>query len=185
MQQDAEGTLSTVLSMTTDWLKYAEAKNAGLGTVNGAAVAAIVGYLGSASSFPEAWKLGLWVAATCFSISTLLVLVSFIPKIDPANVLANRYGRRDAGDNLYFFGHLSKYKPQELVDAVCAKYSVRSMSPPRCLDLANQITANARITTVKSQWFKRGAWVTFVGFVALYMVPFFLWLLGHLSSRVS
>lgn len=157
-QADTEARLLRLLDLTNDWLRYAEAKNgvmigltsagavgtlAALGQVTGGdlrSVALVFLIVGEAALLPE---LGL-------------ALRSFLPTTDLARWVTGRRGRPAAEDNLYFYGHVAKYSPRHLAEAVARRYEGATRDEPlgeAALDLAAQVVTNARITLWKLRLF--------------------------------
>ncbi len=169
---EAETSLYNLMNTVSDWLKYAEAKNAGLATVSGAAAAAIMGFLGSASDVPKEWFIGLVVAASCFWLSTVAALISFLPRLSPLERALQKQSKPSNDDNLYFFGDLKKYSPEQLLDALVSKYGLAGVSGSRsALDLAAQVTVNSQIASSKFRWFSVGASFAFLASITLAVVP--------------
>lgn len=173
-----ESHLETTFNTVSEWLRFAEAKNAGLVALNGITLSASVTYLSSETS-NTVWTAGLSVGVVCFAISSLIALISFLPEVGLSRVLRQHHGRiSPLFDNLLFFEHLKKYKPDELVQAVSEKYGLPldRGSQQLCQDLAAQITANARIASRKNTLFTLGAWVTLIGAILVPIVAFIAWL---------
>lgn len=80
-QQEAfERVLTSTLSRVTEFLKFAEAKNAALLTFASAWILASVNLLhGSAQMQPE-WRTALTCALPLFAVAALVAIVSFLPK---------------------------------------------------------------------------------------------------------
>jgi hypothetical protein len=158
---EVEQRLLSILGMVNDWLKFAETKNAGLVGLGSAGAAVLSSFLGSADE--RVLTVGLGIAAVTVSISVLVGLASFFPRTSAARHLTRELGRPGEGDNLYFYGHLAKYAPPALVEAIARDYAqtgytevvhVRSRE-----DLAAQIIVNSRITLAKLQLFGIATWL--------------------------
>jgi len=144
--------------------------------LNGITLSASVTYL-SSETRNTVWTAGLSVGVVCFAVSSLIALISFLPEVGLSRVLRQHHGRiSPQSDNLLFFEHLKKYKPDELVQAVSEKYGLDTGSQQLCQDLAAQITANARIASRKNTLFTLGAWVTLIGAILVPIVAFTAWL---------
>jgi hypothetical protein len=156
-----EQRLLSILGMVNDWLKFAETKNAGLVGLGSAGAAVLASFLASADD--RVLTVGLGIAAVTVSISVLVGLASFFPRTSVGRHLTREVERPAAGDNLYFYGHLAKYAPPALVEAIARDYAqtgytdvvhVRSRE-----DLAAQIIINSRITLTKLHFFGIATWL--------------------------
>ena len=68
-------------------------------------------------------------------------------------------GRRPRpSDNLYFYGDVCGYRPEQLAAEIARRYDkTRGYDParhPSHVDIASQVIANSRITVAKNRWFK-------------------------------
>jgi len=107
--------LNKILSNVIDWLKFAEAKNAGLLAFNCAAIAGIM------RGFPEDDNLTIykWFMVFLFAISVCISIYTFLP------VLNKTFNYRKLDDvkfeveklklNCYFFNHHSKINCKQLL----------------------------------------------------------------------
>jgi hypothetical protein len=159
-QDEVEQRLLSILAMVNDWLKFAETKNAGLVGLGSAGVAVVGSFLGQAHD--RVLIVGLGIAAVLVSISVLVGLVSFFPRTGLARHLTHEVGAPSAADNLYYYGHLARYAPVALVEAIARDYAqtghtdvVHARSRE---DLAAQIIVNSRITLAKLQLFAIATW---------------------------
>jgi Family of unknown function (DUF5706) len=158
---EVEQRLLSILGMVNDWLKFAETKNAGLVGVGSAGAAVLASFLASADD--RVLSVGLGIAAVTISFSVFVGLASFFPRTSLARHLTREVGRPGEGDNLYYYGHLAKYAPATLVEAIARDYAqtvytevvhVRSRE-----DLAAQIIVNSRITLAKLELFGIAIWL--------------------------
>ena len=158
---EVEQRLLSILAMVNDWLKFAETKNAGI-VGFGAAGAAVIGSFLNRSD-DTVLVAGLAVAVALMAISVLVGLSSFFPRTSLARLLTHDAGKPDESDNLYYYGHLAKYAPAALVEAIARDYAqtgftdvvhARSRN-----DLAAQIIVNSRITLAKLELFGIATWL--------------------------
>lgn len=164
-----EAKLTTLLATVNEWLKFAEAKNGGAVGIASGAVAILLGYLnaGGFSFFPGTL---LTLGGICFVLSAVVGITSFSPRTDFLRLKAQRHGKPTRSDNLYFFGHLAKYSARQLVDAIVEKYldeqgrQAHELKDLQ-LDLASQVTINARITMWKLRLFNIAVGLFGVGVV--------------------
>jgi hypothetical protein len=158
---DLESRLLRLLTMVNDWLKYAEAKNS---LVVGLSSAGLFGSLTAVpdtiegSSHHDAALSMLLAGVIALIISLSLSLMSFMPRTNLTKWLARRQGSPTKDDNLYYYGHLAKYIPRNLAQALERRYEPRtgrgSRDDPDDLsdgevEIAEQIVINARITLWK------------------------------------
>lgn len=168
---DIEAKLQSIFTNVNDWLKYAEAKNAGILVFSGAAIAAIMGFLGSSFKIEPEWKIGLFTCVGFLSITCIITLWSFIPK---NKIKYKNRGIPSREDNLYFYGHLCKYNPQELIRALSLIYynnDSQELINRRNIDLAAQIIMNSGITMDKNQMFKLAARIALIGLLSIVAIP--------------
>ncbi|HEY7037011.1 MAG TPA: Pycsar system effector family protein [Thermomicrobiales bacterium] len=157
---EVEQRLLSILAMVNDWLKFAETKNAGLVGLGSAGAAVAASFLSQADD--RVLTVGLGIAAVLLSICVLIGLASFFPRTSLARYLTHDAGRPGAADNLYYYGHLARYAPAALVEAIARDYAqtgytdvVHARSRD---DLAAQIIVNSRITLAKLQLFGIATW---------------------------
>ena len=100
---------------------------------------------------------GLGIGALALMLSLLLTVASFLPSTDLEKHLVGDRERPTPRDNLLYYGHLARYEPRALVEAIAGMYfdhesrvctkqaRHRSRSPDR---------HNARITVRKLALFR-------------------------------
>jgi hypothetical protein len=176
-ERDLEARLVQLLSMVNDWLKYAEAKNS---LVVGLASAGLVTSLATLPKLIEgserhSLSLLLLIAGEIALVTSLISsLASFMPRTDLARWVLDHEGKPDGGDNLFYYGHLAKYKPEQLAATLTRRYQPRSARSrvdeqdlsESVVELAEQVVTNARITLWKLRLFVP-ALITFVCGVVL------------------
>lgn len=150
-------TLVDIRDLVNDWLKYAETKNGAIVGLASAAAAVALTSLADRDTEPWPVVLGLGLASGCLVLSLLVGLGSFLPQTKFTRLLAGRSIDPAAEDNLFYYGHLAKYTPRSLAEAVARRYAgdESDAAPVRDphLDLAAQIVTNARITLWKLRLF--------------------------------
>lgn len=155
--EKVETRLLTILEMVNEWLQFAEAKNAGLVAVDALGLAAILTIL-PASAVPDAVGGGLVVASLLLMCSLGISLWSFIPRSDIGKLVSPVGRRPRATDNLYFYGDVCGYRPDQLAAEIARRYDkILDYDPanhPSHVDLASQIIANSRITVAKNGYFR-------------------------------
>ncbi len=163
-----EGRLLTMLEMVNEWLQFAEAKNAGLVALDGLALAAILTILPEVE-VPEAMTAGLVVASLLLLVSLGISLWSFLPRSDLGNLVSPAGRRPRATDNLYYFGDVCGYRPEQLAAEIARRYDkIRDYDPAQHLshvDIASQVIANSCITVAKNRSFKVATWIALLALV--------------------
>lgn len=129
-------TLIRIYTIVIDWVKYAETKNAVTLAFSGAAITAIVTYLGAKEPPFNSLKIGLLISIFLIAISMLISVISFLPKTDVykygwnlSNKLRN-VSIDSENDNFYSYNDLRKYvnlksskpSPDKLLDALNEHY---------------------------------------------------------------
>jgi hypothetical protein len=167
-----EERLDKLLRSVNDWLKFAETKNAGIVGLSSGGAAVGLAFVNT-SEVSRSWLIvGLYaLAGLSLLLSLSLALGSFLPQMTLTKLLAgDDYGVPQPDDNLYFYGHLAKYPPRDLVEAIARRYEERA--PPvtiaeRVIDLAEQVVINSRITVWKLRLFQRAVALFALAIVAL------------------
>jgi hypothetical protein len=158
VQRDVQRQLSELLGRVIDWLKFAEAKNTGSVGLSSTGLGVIVTFLVAGPPIPTVAGVGLAVGAVALMLSLLLTVASFLPSTDLEKHLVGERERPTTRDNLLYYGHLARYEPRALVEAIAEMYFEQSGEPyaPSKLDvdLAAQIVTNARITVRKLALFR-------------------------------
>jgi Family of unknown function (DUF5706) len=157
-QRNVERHLSELLGRVIDWLKFAEAKNTGSVGLSSTGLGVIVTFLVAGPSITALAGIGLGVGALALMFSLLLTVASFLPSTNLEKHLVGERERPTSRDNLLYYGHLARYEPRALAEAVAEMYfdQERETYIPSKLavDLAAQIVTNARITVRKLALFR-------------------------------
>jgi hypothetical protein len=152
-KRDVEHQLSEQLTRVIDWLKFAEAKNTGSVGLSSTGLGVIVTFLVAGPPIPALAGVGLGIGAFSLMLSLLLTVASFLPSTDLEKHLVGDRERPTSRDNLLYYGHLARYEPRALVEAIAEMYfeqESESYAPSKlAIDLAAQIVTNARITVRK------------------------------------
>lgn len=150
--------IKSIFQNVNEWLKFAEAKHAGLLVLNSGVIFGILAiYKDYQSCLP---KIIILLTLIFFGLSMLLSIVSLFPRTH--NVLSKQ--KKIKNPNLYFAGHLCK------LDVDDFKAELHKIKPTHVFDrfeddLLNQIIVNATITTRKYHLFKLATVSTIVGFI--------------------
>lgn len=159
--------LKSIFDYVNDWLKFAETKNAALVAFDGAAVLGLISISENLGSGQVTAKGCIVVAFVFLSISLLIALVSFLPqtrsiKALPATIKPQE--DRLGNDNLYFFEHILKYRPEdyltkikqgfESMDLADSSGTKKTQINTLSVDLSQQIIINSQIASRKYHYFK-------------------------------
>ena len=157
-RRDIEQQLSEQLTRVIDWLKFAEAKNTGSVGLSSTGLGVIVTFLVAGPPIPALAGVGLGIGAFSLMLSLLLTVASFLPSTDLEKHLVGDRERPTSRDNLLYYGHLARYEPRALVEAIAEMYfeqeSEAYVPSKLAIDLAAQIVTNARITVRKLAFFR-------------------------------
>ena len=157
-QRDVERQLSELLTRVIDWLKFAEAKNTGSVGLASTGLGVIVTFLVAGPPIPTVAGVGLAVGAVALMLSLMLTVASFLPSTDLEKHLVGDRERPTSRDNLLYYGHLARYEPRALVEAIAEMYFEQQgeayVPSKLAIDLAAQIVTNARITVRKLRLYR-------------------------------
>lgn len=159
-----EERLKYLLSLNSDWVKFAETKNAALLVAASGLVLMLLDHY-PARTLASGVRACFWVGGVSLTISSLICLISFIPHLTIP--LIGRTEVPQTGDNLMFFRDIAKYSASEYLDAL---YRAEGSSPvvnKIQSDLAAQVIANACISLKKFRYYTVAAWITGVGIFSL------------------
>lgn len=145
--------LKYIFGNVNDWLKFSEAKHAGIIVLNSAI---IIGVL-SSSNFPfEKWS--TIISLTAISISILASLIAQFPVT--TNFLIRYENLKNP--NIYFFGDLAKIKMTDFISNFQKSYP--EFKPTESDEnIINQILINSKITSTKYKIFKFCCWLSVFG----------------------
>ena len=153
IKRDVERQLSELLARVIDWLKFAEAKNTGAVGLSSTGLGVIVTFLVAGPPIPTLAGVGLAIGAVALMLSLLLTVASFLPSTNLEKHLVGERERPTSRDNLLYYGHLARYEPRALVEAIAEMYfdqEGETYAPNKLdIDIAAQIVTNARITVRK------------------------------------
>ena len=157
-KRDVEHQLSELLIRVIDWLKFAEAKNTGVVGLSSTGLGVLVTFLVAGPTIPDLSGVGLGIGAVALMVSLMLAVGSFLPSTNLEKHLVGDHQRPTARDNLLYYGHLARYEPRALVEAMAEMYFKQQgeayMPSKLAIDLAGQIVTNSRITVRKLALFK-------------------------------
>ena len=168
MQTDPE--LRFIFSNVNEWLKFAEAKLAGMIVLNSAIIIGILSSYGTIHDYID--KNAAIIGVIAVGASLFWCIATQLPVL-------NKFlsGGRSTGTlNLYYFGHLANLTQQEFLNEF---KRVNPNFSPSLLDeqLTNQILINACIAKAKFVAFRNAGYLTAsgIGIIAFTSVIKTLW----------
>lgn len=166
-----EDRLYKLFNNVNDWLKFAEAKNFGLLALNAAIVFGFSQTNFSEESVLE--KAGLYFFCPFAFISFIVTLISLFPilsKIEKGehvktwiSKLSNWIDTETRFENIHFYGYLKGIDESEFESQFLSKIGSSDAFTEFEKELTIQILYNSRITSLKYQLFKIGAFFFFLG----------------------
>jgi type III secretory pathway component EscR len=154
-----------------EWLKFAEAKNFGLLSLN---TAIVFGFMQvNFQNCIVIQKTGLYVFLPCALISFFLSLISLIPIISKIeknihekrwiNKICNCIAKEEKKENIHFYDYLKFINETEFETSFLKKVNSTCSFTQFERELVTQILYNSRITWLKYQLFKIGAYFFLTG----------------------
>jgi hypothetical protein len=165
-----EELLQKLFQNVNDWLKFAEAKNLGLLTLNAAIVFGFTQITFSKDSAIETAGFCIFLPLVLFSfLACLLSLFPILAKFEKdatakswINKVSQWIDNERQFENIHYYGYLKNLEENEFE----SKFLAKTNSTDRFLDyekeLSTQILYNSRITSLKFQLFKIGAFLFLV-----------------------
>lgn len=145
-----EEKLKFIFTNTNEWLKFAEAKNAVLITVNGAALFAILTIIND-NKWLTPYTGIFFILVFGIAISLISSLISFIPKYKAHKLCNNKCSDND---NIIFYGDIQKYSVGGFLKKLYIKNGQNQCDFSNFeKDLANQIIINSKIALKKNKQF--------------------------------
>jgi hypothetical protein len=157
--------LNNILNNVSEWLKFAETKNAGLVVFNSAAIA---GILQAYPAEPASLQLLKGLIILCFTLSICVSLYTFLPVLNKTFTYQKyedaKFEAEKANLNCYFFNHHSKINCKQLLALLKFKSGNSTYSTTDVdMDIADQIINNAEIAVSKFKLFSVAAYLSFGG----------------------
>jgi hypothetical protein len=159
--------LNSILNNVSEWLKFAETKNAGLVVFNSAAIA---GVLQAYPAEPASLQVLKGLIIVFFALSVCISLYTFLPILNKT-FSYNKYEdakfeAEKANLNCYFFNHHSKINCKQLFALLKYKSGNSTYTHTDVdMDIADQIINNAEIAVSKFKLFTWAAYLSFGGVV--------------------
>jgi hypothetical protein len=158
-----EERLLRVLDIVTDWLRFAESKNAALIGFDGASIYGITQALGidfiKRSAFWSGYAVFVLILLVLSAVSSL---VSFVPKLKP---VSSKSDLEVNDPNCLYFEHLKDLSEVAIIQAICESDEVEFSRFEK--DAASQIKHFSNIVSEKYVYFTIAVWIT----VCAYITP--------------
>lgn len=174
IRTDVETHLFELLQMVNDWLKFAEAKNAGLIALAGLSLTGLLSFAASVDRFVYGAAIFLVLGAALWLGSIMLAVYSFMPLTSNVLPKGELKDMVEETDNLFYFGHLANFSRQTLLEAVGVEQEATSERARFERNLADQVITNSRITVKKmdlfdiaTRWWVAGTLIVAAGVVWL------------------
>lgn len=139
--------LKYIFGNINEWLKFSEAKHAGIIVLNSAI---IIGVISSYSNFSGLEKIPTVISLSILGISIFLSLIAQFP-VTSNFIIRNKAPKQNP--NIYFFGDLSKISENDFIAEFKKSYANFNPSSSES-NLINQILVNSKITASKFLLFK-------------------------------
>lgn len=155
-----ESRLLEIYDRASEWLKFAESKNAGLVALNAALVA---GLLSTASAFEFMGSIKPYWMVINISLLLISATISMVSMVPQLAFLRLKVSESEQTKSVFFFEHIQKWYA-EPVDYLNAIALAEGTDPKEWtaleIDFADQIIQISRIGTRKYSHFKFAAWIT-------------------------
>lgn len=179
-----EEKLYKIFNNVNDWLKFAEAKNFGLLTLNAAITFGLTQVKFSDDSILQLVAFYVFVPFSILSfISCLISLFPIVAKIESKNKegkirkvmkiinkISNFIDRDRFFENIHFYGYLKELTETEFESQFLKKTGSKDEFTKYETELVTQILYNSRITSLKYKFFKIGAFMFLIGIVTSILV---------------
>jgi len=182
-----EEQLYKIFTNVNDWLKFAEAKNFGLLTLNAAIAFGLTQVEFSNESVIK--TIAFCVFFPFLTLSFIPCLISLFPivtKIESknkkgeirnsmkfVNFLSNKIDKDKSFENIHFYGYLKDLEEDKFEEKFLKKIGSTDKFTKYETELATQILYNSRITSLKYKFFKIGAFLFLFGLIiSILLLPF-------------
>jgi hypothetical protein len=149
----------------TEWLKFAETKNAALLTFNGVLLFGIVRILQSNVSYFTPYTKTFTACIILLIINICINLMSFIPALTQSKKqkLKSSLSNEQVNDlNLLYYGNLKNFNEVKFLEAIIKKYNLpaNDQTDEYLKDLSLQIVTLSSIATKKYIFFSISVYIT-------------------------
>jgi len=164
--------LENTFSNVNDWLKFAETKNGVIAAFNSTVALAILNALIDkkiAGCFMQKY---LTFSVVVLLGAAFIALISFLPQV---TILKFKKRNNSAKTkNLLFFGDIALFTGEEYLKEIEQRYGEIEENKNYKLDIAEQITTNAKIALIKYRCFMIALWFDLIIFMTpsvLLLIP--------------
>jgi len=179
-----EEQLYKIFNNVNDWLKFAEAKNFGLLTLNAAIEFGLTQITFSDDSVLKIVVFCVFMPFSILSfIPCLISLFPIVTKIESknkkgeirnsmkfVNYLSNKIDKDKSFENIHFYGYLKDLREDKFEKEFLKKTGSTEEFTTYETELVTQILYNSRITSLKYKFFKIGAFIFFIGIIASILI---------------
>lgn len=153
--------LKFAFTNVNDWLKFAEAKNAGLLALN---AAGIIGILQCGETLLSTFPVLRGLLLIAFCLSSAICIYSVLPQVNKyfkayKKLTPTEYGLKKSGLNYLFFGDTALLSNLQLIDLYKSKVPGATLNDAD-RDLAYQIVNNSELALQKFKVFNKAGWIT-------------------------
>jgi uncharacterized membrane protein YeiB len=165
----AEDILKDTYKDVTEWLKFAEAKNAALLTFNGAIVFGLLRLMSSNQEILLSLNKALYFSIFILSINMLILLSSFLPALNQSKKQYPRFSNENSDKlNLLYYRDLSNLSTDAYLNLLKENYMINNeLLNQHYKDLATQITTLSSIAMKKYKLFIICAYITLLSIVII------------------
>ena len=167
---ESEERLFKVFSNVSDWLRFAEAKNAMLAAFNAASI------YGITKSFEVSFIKNnpyllfyLGVAILFLVFSSVCVLISFAPRV---TIIKGGWYAPSSPPNILFFEYLKTKNADDILTEICGPAPQNGYTRIE-KDLAVQIQQNSIIASRKYSYFTIALWLSIAAYITFPLAAFF------------
>src|SRR5699024_1958230 len=146
--------LKIIYNDVKEWLKFAEAKNAGFLAFNGVVIFGYYELLDSKIPLVANHIYAVYIGIICCLLSTLLLLISFFLLNKTVFNINKKRKVKKVGNttNTIFYGSISENNRESYLENLKEKYNITD--DRKNADLIDQILLNSKITFYKLEIFK-------------------------------
>lgn len=147
----------------TEWIKFAEAKNAALLTFNGVLLFGILKVVESNNSLITSLSKVLYISSAILILNIGYILFSFLPLLNHSKKIQNiQSNTSESNENLIFYGDLYKLTPDIFLNKVKTKYNLTDTTNerPYFKDLSTQIITLSFLAVRKYKIFRNAVCIT-------------------------
>jgi hypothetical protein len=181
--KETEEKLYQIYQHSTDMIKFAEAKNAGLIAFNGAVIigiATLVKDLTTNKDFTQYYIVWYLVFVIFMNLISIFISLSSLTALLIHKETETKF---KPNDNLQFFGTISSKTPEVFLDSFMKKYNLQSENKEYEIDMARQTVIVSQIAMRKFRAFNTALNWTFAGIATPLSVIIFKFFFNPNTNR--